>query len=188
MVFPTIDCFATKPRARIFLLRKWWRKSVSGISTSCLFFVLVGVQRLEDDGTLIETEIDFPKTLDMSKFCADNIKGSKEYELCAGILYDDEDYVAVLKNPAITDPEEEGSWQLMESAEIIPMTEDDILEFLKGEGGEPPLGTLAVYKRCDEQVHKDMNQVLSDIIISHVSGELNAQTDFYYEEVVIEDE
>ena len=76
----------------------------------------------------------------------------------------------------------------MEQEEVIPMTEDDILEFLRGEGGEGPCGTLAVYKRCNERTHNDMNQVLSDIIISHVSGVLNVKKSFYYEEEVMEEE
>lgn len=151
-------------------------------------FLFIGVERLKEDGTLIETEIDFPKTLDLSKLCDDNIKGSKEFELCAGVLYDDDDYVTVLRNSAIISPEEEGAWQLMEQEEVIPMTEDDILEFLRGEGGEGPCGTLAVYKRCHERTHNDMNQVLSDIIISHVSGVLNVKKSFYYEEEVMEEE
>jgi hypothetical protein len=33
-----------------------------------------------------------------------------------------------------------------------------------------------------------MNQLLSDIIISHLSGTLDAKTDIYYEEEVIDDE
>jgi hypothetical protein len=147
-------------------------------------FLFLGISRLSEDGGVIETEVEFPKKLNLSKLCSSDLKGSKEYELCGGILYDDEDYVAVLKNPAVDDPEEEGAWQLMESEEIIPMEESDIFEFMKGEGEEGPCGTLAVYKRCDESTLQKMNQILSDIIISHVSGVLHAQTEFYYEEVI----
>lgn len=149
-------------------------------------FLFVGLSRLNDKGEPTETEIEFPKKLDLSKLCTSDVTGSKEYELYGGVLYDDEDYVAVLKNAAIDDPEEEGAWQLMESEEIIPMEEGDILEFLKGEGGEGPCGTLAVYRSCNNSIHKKMDQILSDIIISHVSGVLNAKSDYYYEEVVEE--
>eukprot|EP00980_Cylindrotheca_fusiformis_P002918 scaffold678_cov98-Cylindrotheca_fusiformis.AAC.2 len=153
-------------------------------------YLFLGLSRLDEEDELMETQIEFPKRLDLSKLCTPDFKGkNKEYELCGAVLYDDGDYVAALKNPAIEDPEEEGAWQLMESEEIIPMEEEDILEFLKGEGGgEGPAGTLAVYKRCHEPTHTKMNDVLSDIIISQASGKLNAQSDFYYEEEVVEEE
>jgi hypothetical protein len=150
-------------------------------------FLFLGLTRLEENGKVIETEIKFPKILDISKLCADSVKGGKKYELCAGVLYDEEDYVAVVKNAAITNPEEDGAWQLMEVEEIIPMAESDILEFLKGEGEDSPCGTLAIYRQTDESVHQDMNRLLSDIIMSHVSGVLSAENDFYYEEEVIEE-
>lgn len=161
-----------------------WKTTRTLQFTALHGFLILGLSRLNEDGGVIETEIEFPKKLDLSKLCSSDVKGSKEYELCGGILYDDEDYVAVLKNAAIDDPEEEGAWQLMETEEIIPMEESDIFEFMKGEGEEGPCGTLAVYKRCHESTHQKMNDVLSDIIISHASGKLNAQSDFYYEEVV----
>lgn len=147
-------------------------------------YLFVGLSRLDDKGEPNETEIEFPQKLDLSKLCTSDVTGSKEYELYGGVLYDDGDYVAVLKNVSIEDPGEEGAWQLMESEEIIPMEEGDILEFLKGEGGEGPCGTLAVYRSCNESIHKKMDQILSDIIISHVSGVLNTKSDYYYEEVI----
>lgn len=150
-------------------------------------FLFVGLSRMDDKGEPTETEIEFPKKLDLSKLCTADVTGSKEYELYGGVLYDDNDYVAVLKNSAIEDPEEEGAWQLMESEEIIPMEEGDILEFLKGEGGEGPCGTLAVYRSCDKSIHKRMDNILSDIIISHVSGVLSTKSSYYYEEEVVED-
>lgn len=152
--------------------------------TSLSGYLFLGLSRLGDDREPLETEIEFPKRLNLSKLCTSDVSGSKEYELYGGVLYDDEDYVAVIKNQAIEDPEEEGAWQLMESEEIIPMEESDIFEFLKGEGGEGPCGTLAVYRSCNKSIHQQMDQILSDIIISHVSGVLNTQSEFYYEEVV----
>ncbi|CAJ1942100.1 unnamed protein product [Cylindrotheca closterium] len=150
-------------------------------------FLFVGLSRLNDQGEPSETEIEFPKKLDLSKLCTSDVTGSKEFELYGGVLYDDGDYVAALKNSAIKDPEEEGAWQLMESDEIIPMEEGDILEFLKGEGGEGPCGTLAVYRSCNKSIHKQMDNILSDIIISHVSGVLNTKSEQYYYEEVVED-
>mmetsp|Transcript_10900 Transcript_10900/g.27620 ORF Transcript_10900/g.27620 Transcript_10900/m.27620 type:complete len:288 (-) Transcript_10900:1635-2498(-) len=60
-----------------------------------------------------------------------------------------------------------------------------------------PCGTLAVYKLKQPEASKtpsifdEMNQLLSDIVISQVSGTLNSKTDFYieeeYEEEIIED-
>ena len=121
-----------------------------------------------------------PKVLNLSKLCEKGAKGVKEYELVGGVLQDEEDYIAIVKNAAITDPEDEDAWKLMESEEIIPMTESDALDFLKGEGDGAPCGTILAYRRCDDQT--ELKQLLSDIIISQVSGTLDADTDFYYEE------
>ncbi|KAL3912258.1 MAG: hypothetical protein SGARI_001256 [Bacillariaceae sp.] len=71
------------------------------------------------------------------------------------------------------------------------MSETDVLEFLKGEGGaegDAPCGTMAIYRRVDPECHNEMNQLLSDIIISQVSGTLSSTADFYIEEEIIEDD
>jgi hypothetical protein len=153
--------------------------------TTLRSYLFLGIQRHDKDGNFNEDEVSIPQKLDVSKLCASSVKGGKEYELVGGILHDEDDYVALLKNQAISDPDDDDAWKLMESEEIIPMTERDGLEFLKGEGEGAPCGTVLVYRRCDD--HKEMNQLLSDIVIPNGSGTLNARADFYYEEEVIED-
>jgi hypothetical protein len=68
------------------------------------------------------------------------------------------------------------------------MTQEDVLEFLRGgeEGGEGGgvCGTVLVYKTTNAKALKSSDQLLSDIIISHVSGKLDTKVDFYYEEVI----
>jgi hypothetical protein len=166
-----------------------WTTSKSLQFTSLTCYLFLAIERSNSDGSLNATELNIPKRLDVSKLCASNtVRGSKEYELVGGILVDDEeDYVAILKNGAVDDPKDEDSWKLMETEEVIPMTESDVFDFLRGEEGGP-CGTVLVYKRCDDTCHKEMNQLLSDIIISHLSGTLDAKTEIYYEEEVIDDE
>ena len=195
-----------------------WRTTKSLQLTSLTTFLFLAIDRYNKDGSINTSEVEIPKILDISKVCASTTRTSassqrntksRQYELVAGILVDDEeDYVAILKNFAITDPEDEHAWKLMESEEVIPMTESDVLDFLKGEGsgndgnedeeedeaedeGGAPCGTVLVYQRCDEQQNStnEMNQILSDIIISHVSGTLDTANDseYYYEEEIIED-
>lgn len=153
--------------------------------TSYLFF---GIDRVNPTtGTFDETEVIIPKNLDLRKYCERTVKGPTQYELVGGVLHDEDDYVALLKNPNVNDPDDENAWMLMESEEIIPMTESDALDFLKGEDEGAPCGTILAYRRCDNG-QPDMKRLLSDIIISQVSGSLDsADTGFYYEEEVIED-
>lgn len=154
--------------------------------TALTSYLFLGIDRRSPQtGTFDETEVAVPTRLDLTKLCENSIKGTREYELVGGILHDEGDYVALLKNTTIEDPEDEAAWTLMESEEVIPMTESDALDFLKGEDEGSPCGTMAVYRRCDN--HPELTQLLSDIIISQVSGTLDANTDFYYEEEVIED-
>ena len=90
-----------------------------------------------------------------------------------------------------SDDEDDEAWKLLETEEVIPMSETDVLEFLKGEGGaegDAPCGTMAIYRRVDHDCHDKMNQLLSDIIISQVSGTLISNADFYVEEEIIEDD
>jgi hypothetical protein len=71
------------------------------------------------------------------------------------------------------------------------MSEADVLEFLKGDAdadGDAPCGTLAIYRRKDPAALEEMNNLLSDIIFSQVSGKLNSNADYYIEEEIIEDE
>lgn len=153
------------------------------------------------------------------------------YELVGGALYDEGEYIAVLKDFAAVaaaeekkshnnknnaddsnDEDEDETWKLMESEETIPMSESDVLEFLKGEGIDAdddaddsddddeddeeygPCGTLAVYKlrsppsSTTTTIFDEMNQLLSDIVISQVSGSLSSKTDFYIEEEIFEEE
>jgi len=106
--------------------------------------------------------------------------------------------------------EEIETWKLLESEESIPMQESDVLGFLKGEGNDDddeededsddehgPCGTLAVYKlraaassssTTTTTIFDEMNHLLSDIVISQVSGALNSKTDYYIEEEIIEEE
>jgi len=155
------------------------------------------------------------------------------YDLVGGALYDEGESIAVLKDFAAAsiaeekklnnnnnnnnddseDDEEDETWNLMEHEENIPMSESDVLEFLKGEGNDSddedddddehgPCGTLAVYKlrspapsssstsknKQQHDIFDEMNQLLSDIVISQVSGSLNSKTDFYIEEEIYEEE
>lgn len=161
-------------------------------------FLFLGVNRFDAEGELVNPAIDIPNELDVTKYCAPGIaKGNMaKYALVGGILYDEEDYVAILKNPNFnsTSEEENGdqdeeieNWNLLETEEVIPMTETDVMEFLKGEEGGV-CGTVLVYSTVHEPSHIEMNQLLSDIIISHVSGKLDSKVDFYYEEEWIEEE
>ena len=159
----------------------------------------------DDDKSILNPLVDIPVDLDTGTFCAPGCKNRK-FNLVGGILYDDDDYVAILKNPNVAadksksssvddkedaneDEEEIEDWNLMETDEIIPMTQDDAIEFLKGgdEGGGGVCGTVLVYKTTNTTELKSSDQLLSDIIISHVSGKLDSKIDFYYEEEIIED-
>jgi hypothetical protein len=189
-----------------------WKTTKSMQLTSLTTFLFLAIDRFEGNndnndnngnGTINTAEVEIPKRLDVSKLCgasttrtsasSQRSTSSRQYELVAGILVDDEeDYVAILKNFDVSDPEDEEAWKLMETEEVIPMTESDVLDFLKGEGENEggPCGTVLVYQRCDDNQSStvEMNQILSDIIISHVSGTLDgASPDYYYEEEVIED-
>jgi hypothetical protein len=192
---------------------KWTTTKTMQFSTLPAFLFL-GLHRFDDanddaegGGPLVNPTIDIPKELDVTKYCAPGttIKGNMaKYKLVGGIVYDEDDYVAILKNPNITttttttiqsdkddddnDQDEEiENWNLLETEEVIPMTETDVMEFLKGEDGGV-CGTVLVYATVHEPSHKEMNQLLSDIIISHVSGKLDSKADFYYEEEWIEEE
>ena len=189
-------------------------------------------QQTDDSVKIDRSELAIPATLNVTKLCSKKkIKGANQpteaiYELVGGALYDEGEYIAVLKDfsavvaaeekkDSDSDEEEDETWKLMESEETIPMSESDVLEFLKGEGADDdnddddndddddgeedygPCGTLAVYKLKQPEISKtpsifdEMNQLLSDIVISQVSGTLNSKTDFYieeeYEEEIIED-
>jgi len=182
------------------------------------------------------TELSIPSILDLTKLCSKKNNKSNSmtmpkeavYELVGGALYDEGEYIAVLKDFAAVaaaeekkshnnknnaddsnDEDEDETWKLMESEETIPMSESDVLEFLKGEGIDAdddaddsdeddeeygPCGTLAVYKlrsppsSTTTTIFDEMNQLLSDIVISQVSGSLSSKTDFYIEEEVFEEE
>ena len=157
--------------------------------SSLTSYLFLGIPRFDDEGKKKgPNEWKIPKCLDLTNLCVPkDVKGSTEYELVGGILHDgEEDYVAILKNPSVKDPEDERAWKLLESEEVIGMTESDVFDFLQGEE-EGPCGTVVVYRRCHEESHKEMNNVLSDIIISHVGGTLEANAEVYYEEEIIED-
>jgi hypothetical protein len=164
-------------------------------------------------------ELEVPPILNVSKICDNNaIRKTeiKEYELVGGMLFDEGDYVPVLrdegrrlqrlqrqKNAKETneqdndddndddDDDDDEAWKLLETEEVIPMSEADVLEFLKGDAdadGDAPCGTLAIYRRKDPAALEEMNNLLSDIIFSQVSGTLNSNADYYIEEEIIEDE
>ena len=171
----------------------------------------------EDDYFFDQTELMIPPVLDVTKICDAKLqqqqrqstkKDVTKYQLVGGILYDQDDdsYVAVVRNLQVVDPFDDEAWMLLEREEVIPMSEPDVLEFLKGngngngddegngdEGGEEdgessPCATCVVYKRQNETCQKELDQLLSDIIISQVSGKLDSRSDYYYyeEEEIIE--
>jgi len=131
----------------------------------------------------------------VSKLCVKELfkekVGNTKYELISGILHDgEEDYVAVVRNPSVEDPEDDDAWKLMEPEEIIGMAESDVFDFLQGEGEGDPCGTVVVYRRCGEEPHQEMNQLLSDIVLSQISGKFEysgTNTEFYYEEEMIDE-
>lgn len=165
-----------------------WTTTKSIMYTELTSYLFLGIDRIDQrTGNFDGTEVAIPKVLDLRKYCEKTVKGPTTYELVGGVLHDEDDYVALLKNPNVDDPEDDDAWMLMESEEIIPMTENDALDFLKGEDEAAPCGTIVVYRRCDDG-QPELKQLLSDIIISQVSGSLDSvNTDFYYEEEVIED-
>jgi len=211
-----------------------WSTTRSFQFTTLTAFLFLGIQRqpkadnvdndTEDDNqNFNHTELVIPAILDVSKLCDPSAipkSVNKEYELVGGVLFDEGDYVPVLRDEgrlamataakSTTDnqkkkenspqddnedddeeEEDEEAWKLLETEEVIPMSQSDVLEFLKGDNeaeGEAPCGTIAIYKRKDKACHDEMNQLLSDIIISQVSGTLNSNADFYIEEEIIEDE
>lgn len=166
-----------------------WITTKSVLYTTLTSYLFIGIDRVNPDtGDFDESEVAIPKKLDVRKYCEKTVKGPTEYELIGGILHDEDDYVALLKNTNVEDPEDDDAWMLMESEEIIPMTENDALDFLKGEDEGAPCGTMLVYRRCDGD-QPEMKRLLSDIVISQVSGSLDssAGSEFYYEDEVIED-
>jgi hypothetical protein len=197
-----------------------WKTTRSLQLTTLTAFLFLGIQRRrqpkeEENGSgsgndentsFNNAELAIPLTLDVSKLCdttAISKKENKMYELVGGMLYDEGDYVPVLRDEGraakrekksdLDDDEEEEedneAWKLLETEEVIPMSESDVLEFLKGEGsGDAPCGTMAIYRRVDTACQDEMNQLLSDIIISQVSGTLTSTADFYIEEEIIEEE
>ena len=134
-------------------------------------------------------EVTIPKVLNVSKLCEKTWKKSTTYHLVGSILHDEGDYVAIVRDLTNGDQEDEEACKLMESEEVIPMAESDVFDFIQGEGEGSPCGTVFAYKLEDVAQHKEQNQILSDIIIAHVSGKLDSKdSDYYYEEEIIEDE
>ena len=223
-------------------------------------YLFFGLQRIDPQtGNTKNTRVDIPLTLDLSDYCLPKSRATQAstFTLVGGILFDEEDYVAILKKPILPqssttpttttstsnstnrskendrttsstaaaaattttkkekqetsgdneddnnkeeeeqeednddDEEEEDDpvedWNLLEAEEVIPMTQDDVLEFLQGEDGGV-CGTVLIYKTDQSKPHQQLDQLLSDIIISHVSGKLSAHAEFYYEEEIVEDE
>lgn len=242
---------------------KLWTTTRSMVFDTVTGYLFLGLQRrgtnTHSKTKLDRTEIDIPSQLDISKLVSPECKKKYQnnailYELIGGVLYDDGDYVAVLRDPAREkkqetnnsrnndtssnssdtknenekgeeeyDDEDDEAWKLMESEEVIPMSESDVLEFLKGEGNDEinnddsdvdsdeeefgPCGTMAVYKlvasplpssssssaskqlQQKPKVFEEMNTLLSDIILSQVSGKLEdtGTTEYYIEEEIIEE-
>ena len=210
-----------------------WKTTRSMQFASLPGYLLLGIDRnpttppptTDDDEPktvkIDRAELAIPATLDLSKLCSkkhtSQLPKEAIYELVGGALFDEGEYIAVLKDfgvvdetndkssPADDSDDEDETWKLMESEETIPMSESDVLEFLKGEGADDddsdddedngPVGTLAIYKLKTPStgtcVFDEMNQLLSDIVISQVSGSLNSKTDYYieeeFEEEIIED-
>lgn len=161
-----------------------WKTTKTVQYTELTTYLLFGIDRFAG-GRIDESETIIPTTLDMRKYCDKTVPNTK-FELVAGVLHDEGDYIALIRNSLATDKEDEEAWMLMESEEVIPMTEHDALDFLQGEDQESPCGTIAIYRRCEDGA--ELKSLLSDIIISQVSGSLDSASDgFYYEEEVIED-
>jgi len=157
--------------------------------TSVTNYLFLGIDRRKGE-MLDASEMKIPHKLDIASICDTQCvkenSGNLKYELVAGVLHDDEDYVAIVKNQAETDPDSDDAWKLLESEEVIGMSQHDALDFLPGDGDESsPCGTMLVYRRCDPKSHVEMDSLLSDIIISQVRGSLHTK-EFYYEEEVIE--
>lgn len=231
-----------------------WQVTSSLQFTSLPAYLFLGIQRrgvgtTVEEGTTTSTggggfdyaELEVPPLLDMSRLCAPQRPlpqpSSSLYRLVGGILLDEGDYVAVLRDEDVKDDENENAWKLMETDEVIPMSQGDVLDFLKGGDGTntgggddnrsdsehhdgdgdgdgddendegscsaapaAPCGTLAVYRRVtagdnnnknNNNIDPDgevMNRLLSDIILSEVSGTVDSEVDYYYyEEEVIEE-
>jgi len=174
-----------------------WVTTIALNFSSLTTYLFLAIPRLDEDSGALKTpeEWKIPKRLDVSKLCVKELfkekVGNTKYELIGGILHDgEEDYVAVVRNPSVEDPEDDDAWKLMESEEIIGMAESDVFDFLQGEGEGDPCGTVVVYQRCGEEPHQEMNQLLSDIVLSQISGKLEysgTNTEFYYEEEMIDD-
>ena len=174
-----------------------WVTTIALNFSSLTTYLFLAIPRLDEDSGALKTpeEWKIPKRLDVSKLCVKELfkekVGNTKYELIGGILHDgEEDYVAVVRNPSVEDPEDDDAWKLMESEEIIGMAESDVFDFLQGEGEGDPCGTVLVYQRCGEEPHQEMNQLLSDIVLSQISGKLEysgTNAEFYYEEEMIDD-
>jgi hypothetical protein len=82
--------------------------------SSLTSYLFLGIPRFDEDGNLNPSEWKIPKRLNLSKLCSlKAIKGGKKYELVRGVLHDGEDdYVAILKNLAVKDPEDEEAWEI----------------------------------------------------------------------------
>ena len=160
-----------------------WKTTKSVIYTELTSFLFLGIDRFCSD-KVDASEVIVPTTLDVRRYCDKSVVGTK-FELVAGVLHDEGDYVALLRNPNVSNKNDDDAWMLMESEEVIPMTETDALDFLQGDDEGAPCGTLVVYRRCDDG--STLKSLLSDIIISQISGSLDSATDeFYYEEEVID--
>jgi len=149
--------------------------------TGYLFLGIDRKQKSDDqNGTagpkIDRSELEIPSTLNLTKLLKKSgnhtptLPSTAVYELVGGALYDEGEYIAVLKddhevivaeerrastiiqnglenivdpsNGSITDDDdEEETWKLMESEETIGMSESDVLEFLKGEGNNDDEGS-----------------------------------------------
>lgn len=198
-----------------------WKTTRSLQLTTMTTYLFLSIQRKQsptsnnghddddDESSFNHAELVIPLTLDISKLCDSSAipkKENKKYELVGGVLYDEGDYVPVIRDESrVTkmaksredeggdgdDQDDDEAWKLLETEEVIPMSESDVLEFLKGDAsaeGDAPCGTMAIYRRVDTACQDEMNQLLSDIIISQVSGTLTSTADYYIEEEIIDDD
>jgi hypothetical protein len=160
-----------------------WKTTKSVKYTELTSYLFLGVDRFSG-GKIDESKVIIPTMLDVRKYCDKSVSCTK-FELVAGVLHDEGDYVALIRNTNVSDKDED-AWMLMECEEVIPMTEHDAMDFLQGDDEGTPCGTLVVYRRCNDEAK--LTSLLSDIIISQVSGSLDSASDeFYYEEEVIEE-
>ena len=128
-----------------------WKINRSMQFSSLTGYLFLGIDRTSQAqekrkyGKFNRSELSISATLDLTKLCSKKCQGLNQeavYELVGGALYDEGEYIAVLKdfsavaaveeknrsssktaNSSVSEDDEEETWKLMESEETIPMSE-----------------------------------------------------------------